>query len=427
MHLNFTLETLTPLFLGGADQDQDVELRPASVRGALRFWYRALYAGIHGDDVRALQHAEGDLFGDTTAASRILVKLAGNLTAESPPVTPPAREGDPGGAAYMFWSVLRQKRQAFLPNGKTFSLELQTRRVPRQNQTDDETMMRASLAALWLLTHLGGLGARARRGGGNLALHPTDPTQIPSGLPAWETRAHTAAELQRELADGIHQCRAALRCNAWCDQNEIAALPAFDILHPQTCSIRVWNRAPFPNWQTALEAIGQAFKNFRSRKPESDYATVKAAVDMQSDSLDPVQRAAFGLPIVFYYRSLQQEYQAHLYQQFLKEGMSEQEASRKANRQARKEATGTLEGETHERRASPLSFRLTRLANGQFVIVLVYFKARLLGMLEREGRSRPEKLKLRREGNAVFANTPSLNLIDDFIASLGNTTEVDFR
>lgn len=396
MNANFEIEILTPLFLGGAQQDTDVELRPASVRGAMRFWYRALYAGIHGDDGRALQHAEGELFGDTTAASHIIVKLAGNLHAEPPPITPPAREGDPGGAAYMFWSVLRQRRQAFLPNGKTFSLELQTRRTPKQNPNEDESAMRASLAALWLLTHLGGLGARARRGGGNLAIRPTNPAQTPSGLPTWEIRANTLVELQSELATGVRACRAALGGNAWCDPKQLTLPPAFNILHPQTCAIRVWDRGPFPDWQTALEAVGQAFKGFRNRKPTSDYATVKAAVDLQSDSLVTVQRAAFGLPIVFYFKSLDGK-------------------------------RGTLEGETHERRASPLCFRLIRLANRQFAVILIYFRARLLGTVEREGRSRPEQLKLRREDGPVFANPPDLKLIDDFIAALGNTLEVDFR
>lgn len=43
--INFTLETLTPLFLAGNDQNA-VELRAASIRGHLRYWYRALLGGL---------------------------------------------------------------------------------------------------------------------------------------------------------------------------------------------------------------------------------------------------------------------------------------------------------------------------------------------------------------------------------------------
>jgi CRISPR-associated protein Cmr1 len=39
MSVELTLETVTPLFLGGALHQP--ELRPASVRGALRYWLRA--------------------------------------------------------------------------------------------------------------------------------------------------------------------------------------------------------------------------------------------------------------------------------------------------------------------------------------------------------------------------------------------------
>jgi len=40
--LTVTLKTVTPLFLGGARQNEHAELRPPSIKGALRFWYRAI-------------------------------------------------------------------------------------------------------------------------------------------------------------------------------------------------------------------------------------------------------------------------------------------------------------------------------------------------------------------------------------------------
>lgn len=39
-----TLKTITPLFLGGAEPDKWAELRAPSIKGAMRFWYRAIDA-----------------------------------------------------------------------------------------------------------------------------------------------------------------------------------------------------------------------------------------------------------------------------------------------------------------------------------------------------------------------------------------------
>ena len=40
--LNITLNTVTPVFIGGADPNLFSEFRPPSVKGILRFWYRTV-------------------------------------------------------------------------------------------------------------------------------------------------------------------------------------------------------------------------------------------------------------------------------------------------------------------------------------------------------------------------------------------------
>jgi hypothetical protein len=63
--IDLALETVTPLFLGGADPRGDPELRPASFRGLLRFWFRALVTGVIGDgNLPTLREAEAAVFGD---------------------------------------------------------------------------------------------------------------------------------------------------------------------------------------------------------------------------------------------------------------------------------------------------------------------------------------------------------------------------
>ena len=42
--ITFELETITPMFMAGAD-GETFELRPSSIKGDMRFWWRAYYWG----------------------------------------------------------------------------------------------------------------------------------------------------------------------------------------------------------------------------------------------------------------------------------------------------------------------------------------------------------------------------------------------
>jgi CRISPR-associated protein Cmr1 len=71
------LEVTTPLFNGGAEhkdeelqgaERRDSELRVPSLRGAMRFWFRALAGMALGPDLDALARAEAAVFGRPTTA-----------------------------------------------------------------------------------------------------------------------------------------------------------------------------------------------------------------------------------------------------------------------------------------------------------------------------------------------------------------------
>ena len=57
--ITFEIETITPMFLAGADQSK-AELRAASIKGLLRFWWRALQAET---DLEELHNRESQIFG----------------------------------------------------------------------------------------------------------------------------------------------------------------------------------------------------------------------------------------------------------------------------------------------------------------------------------------------------------------------------
>ncbi len=364
--VSFTLETVTPLFLGGADPRGRPELRAASVRGALRFWLRALLGGIIGDnDLDALRQAESAVFGSTdTGASPVVVRVwHGSLRTQSFSELAANRAG----VCYLYFAARGTRREAercAIVAESSFKLLLNVR--AGVSELDNMALQRA-YAALWLLTHLGGLGARSRRGAGSLQATqaPGEPTNLPSLI----VRATTPDELQKELADGLRCLRQLVSTTS---PGSINTPSAFDVLHPNVCKVWVVNRS-FNSWEEALDTIGQVMQQFRCRYP-SDYANVKAAV--QGRGLNqPVQRAAFGLPIVFYYRSLGGQ-------------------------------RGTLEGERHDRRASPLMMRVAKLTNGRCTVVLTLFQAQLL--------SHGEQLQLQH----ATVNPPDLTIIHDFLNDL---------
>lgn len=70
----FDIEVVTPMFLKGAEE---TELRAASIKGALRFWWRALYGS---DDIKEMKQREGEIFGDTSQKSLVILRLEGDVT-----------------------------------------------------------------------------------------------------------------------------------------------------------------------------------------------------------------------------------------------------------------------------------------------------------------------------------------------------------
>ena len=69
--VTFSCETITPMFMYGAD-DKTPELRPASIKGVMRFWWRA----INGDlPLDKLKKQEDEIFGSTERRSSFSIKI----------------------------------------------------------------------------------------------------------------------------------------------------------------------------------------------------------------------------------------------------------------------------------------------------------------------------------------------------------------
>lgn len=162
-----TYRIVTPMFIGDAEQKAS-EVTPASIKGALRFWWRALNWGrIRNNcdsDVEALQklHAEeATLFGSSKDEKQSLFLL--RLTNHTNKATLNKLQG---GVKYLLGQGLYHFKNGLLRNaiqGK-IAIECTLKSSIEGNQINQ--LSNAMLA----LGMLGGLGARARKGFGSLAI-----------------------------------------------------------------------------------------------------------------------------------------------------------------------------------------------------------------------------------------------------------------
>ncbi|MEU3142728.1 type III-B CRISPR module RAMP protein Cmr1 [Nocardiopsis alba] len=173
---DFQLTVTTPLF---NDDDPTVGLRVSSVRGAMRFWFRALAGTVYGSSVPALARAEQKVFGSTEGASPVRLRLTGQPTARAmikagEPAAflagVPAEDHEPGKwVAYLLgqghaakrrpgWATTRPHTRP----GHRFTLKV--------GFSGDPAVDSLVLASLWLACAYGGFGARTRKGFGNVRL-----------------------------------------------------------------------------------------------------------------------------------------------------------------------------------------------------------------------------------------------------------------
>ncbi len=153
------IEILTPLFNRGAYQDTP-ELRVPSIRGVVRWWFRALeYQKLPGGaneqalrNIRVWEkHAFGGVQGVATA-SPLVFRIRG-FQAQRPSNIPtlPHKHGGPASP------------QAAFPPGARFRLEILTRFGSLPPELESKVV---NALETWLL--LGALGLRANRSGGNI-------------------------------------------------------------------------------------------------------------------------------------------------------------------------------------------------------------------------------------------------------------------
>ncbi|GFO73307.1 CRISPR-associated protein Cmr1 [Bathymodiolus japonicus methanotrophic gill symbiont] len=170
-------EIVTPMFIGGAGKEDDPEVRPPSIKGALRFWWRALQWGAYLEQAKgnadqalqALHEQEAELFGaafkdNKYGQGKVLLKLKKSsgkeLPAKKASIPNPIPEQQ-----YLLGQGLYHCRdgllQSALESQKTFKVVL---------KLDNEVDAQPIINTLMLFGLLGGLGSRSRKGWGSVAI-----------------------------------------------------------------------------------------------------------------------------------------------------------------------------------------------------------------------------------------------------------------
>lgn len=284
-----TYRVVTPMFCGGADPEgsigpkRDAELRLASFKGVLRFWWRALAWSRFSGNLEAIREREDALFGSAgggqSRASMRLVSICpvdGRSGAPStrrqsvsaPPavdkgkvltVSPSGGSVVGEGARYLGYGVMKafgqqkgQLTRTCLRSPFEFAVHFRVRdrgcsSNERQREWDDPE----SLAdALTCLGTLGGMGAKSRKGYGSLVLR----SLTVNGADRWRPP---------QTMDDLRDALARFRRN--CDTGGLSGFPEYTAFSKQTRHLLVsmtpgGAREPL----ALLDLVGRELMRYRS-------------------------------------------------------------------------------------------------------------------------------------------------------------------
>ncbi|WP_006786752.1 RAMP superfamily CRISPR-associated protein [Thiorhodospira sibirica] len=339
-------EVVTPMFIGDGEQIAR-DVRPPSLKGALRFWWRALRwghclsaAGGRVDAaLRQLHHEEAVLFGLAVKGDQggqgmfsLTVEYQGKVVGRRD-----ANAWKPGlGTQYLLgqglWHFRDRLLRDYLPEGGQFVVRL------RPHRRQDQALWASLEDALLAFGLFGGLGSRARRGLGSVSLIALEG----SGHVLPKTRAEYLRCAQRLFSHSLN----------------IKEMPPFTACSAHT-RLDVSNQGKKP--LDLLEAIGGEFQLYRawgnngkvgSKDAERNFAldhheALRAAQGELPKKVP--QRVVFGLPHNYFFSG----------------------SKAKVDISVHKEAAG-------ERRASALLMHVHRLCEGDYLGVQVFMPAAFL-------------------------------------------------
>ncbi|MEA3403422.1 MAG: type III-B CRISPR module RAMP protein Cmr1 [Armatimonadota bacterium] len=352
-----TFELVTPAYAGSAVPGHTDGLRPPTLKGLLRFWWRALHAAL---PLPELAEREARIFGSTgTGQGLVVVPLQSGPTGAVEPrgqVVPGQHEWH-WYSAYGAVSWDRDRRAQVTQVARMMpSQHLSFRLMMGPVVRDRCEALREVAHAAWLLSTLGGFGMRSRRGWGSLQL--TEPIDDLPCLRACRSREDVVGK----LADALH---------VLCPE-PVADLPDYTALNTRSMILVGPSQV---SWEEALKAIIKPYRTLRRHLgAEHNHSRTGAPVGRDFDLMEGyrseppepekgtlTEGSAFGLP--------------HNYQ--FSSGSHRKLNVEVALGRGDDDETG---GYSSGRRASPLMFKVVRtsIPKRPFVPVVAWLPARFI-------------------------------------------------
>jgi len=279
--LEYEFEVISPVFGGGVvpmEPDLVTPIRGASIRGQLRFWWRA--TSPYGD-LQSLREAEEALWGSTEHPSRV------SLTVETQCSRPhPSRSPERDGVSYADFPLRSgqgQPEKVLNELRGAVKIHLDIKHHAQHAEADLLAVKNAMLA--WIT--FGGLGGRNRRGFGALA--PTRASCNPKELFAGPEK------ILEELSETARACPGTPSLDgaalAILEQVSDSGLGALDA---GLDKLRIFRQGP-----------GKGRDSGKSKKVPGKTRWPEASIirSLRSNSVSednrPFPRAIFGMPIIF--------------------------------------------------------------------------------------------------------------------------------
>ncbi|EQB2596480.1 type III-B CRISPR module RAMP protein Cmr1 [Aeromonas salmonicida] len=379
------LQVSAPLIMSGhTSLEKGDSLRPSAIKGALRFWWRALQwpqlRDIHGNDkdaLKALHQAEAELFGaaagESGKQSKVLLRIGAGqrLDMQAFAKGQDLSKSSPG-AVYLMGQGQHQGNNGTQCAGLQSSAPLTVHLNWRTN-TLEEGERDGLIQAVMALGLLGSVGARARKGFGSLSLQTLTLNKQPLPVPT------NQAELRHWLAD--------------LPRGNTDQLPPFTAFGPTS---RCWVLGLKPTREplVLLNEYGLQMIRYRQTNKPDKQGKVRGLGLFKDDILQlskllenhrierAPQRAIFGLP-------------SHI---------------RLQKNLEIKPAGKSSDGKAYERRASPLLAHLHRFPSGEQIMLTIMLPAKFLPK---------DQLIITASREQEISFSPDWSVIEGFIKQCG--------
>lgn len=375
IELEAKFRVVTPLFMSGSDKSK-AELRVPSIKGVLRFWWRALALGRLGS-VEKVREDESRIFGSAgndvgQAKIHLRLKLPKDIDQYKDQILKYA-DGQPvgPGARYLGYGIVEA-----VPSRKRNTKEGQVLRsclkypfdgvlsILIKNDTSEEDI-NSVVSALIAMSLFGGLGSRSRKGYGSF------------NLLELKLRNEVIYTMPKDIED------LKKRIGLFFKDHNISAYSGLPPYTAYSESTIVYIMESSVDPLRLLNSVGEAMQMYRSwgrngmvngkpseRNFQGDHNLAEKAIKTNVGTHP--QRAVFGLPHNYYFSSYQEKVD--------------------------------VKPARLERRASPMFIHIHELGNRQYVAVITIMPAVFL----------PSAEKIR-VGNSVVSVKVDFRVLEEFV------------